>query len=98
MLNTCIRMPAVAATLMGVLIAYGQSKTPAPRFQVAEATIDGIHTAMTSGKLTARELVQAYFERIVAFDKQGPALNCIINLNPHALEDADRLDAAFRCS
>src|SRR3989441_7743511 len=53
---------------------------------------------MRSRKLTARELVQAYFERIVAFDKQGPALNCIINLNAKALEEADRLDAVFKRS
>ena len=33
-----------------------------------------------------------------AYDKQGPNLNAIISLNPHALEDADKLDAAYKKS
>ena len=39
-----------------------------------------------------------YLDRIAAYDKKGPAINCIISLNPTALEEADRLDAAFRTS
>ena len=87
-----------ALTLLAALIGFSQTKPSAPRFEVVEATIDDIHAAMTSGKLTARELVQAYLDRMIAFDKQGPALNCIINLNPRALEDAGRLDTALRRS
>src|SRR5207253_3253569 len=71
---------------------------PAPRFQVVETTIDDIHMAMSSGRLSAHDLVQAYLDRINAFDKQGPALNCIITLNSTALEEADRLDAVFKRS
>ena len=98
--NSCIRTAVVNAILAGALIGYPQSKSlnRSPRFQVIETTIDDIHTAMSSGKLTVRELVQTYLDRIDAFDKQGPTLNCIITLNPRALEDADRLDAAFRRS
>ena len=92
------RIVVIAAALCWALLAHGQRNKPAAKFQVVETTIDDIHSAMRAGRLTARELVQAYFERIVAFDKQGPALNCIINLNPKALEDADRLDAAFKRS
>src|SRR5438552_13544944 len=98
MMRQYIQITLIAASLGGSLLAQTQTRKPAAKCQVVEATIDDIHAAMGSGKLTARELVQAYFERIVAFDKQGPALNCIINLNPKALEDADRLDAAFKRS
>jgi len=42
--------------------------------------------------------VRAYLDRITAFDKRGPNINSIIALNDHALEDADRLDAACRAS
>jgi Asp-tRNA(Asn)/Glu-tRNA(Gln) amidotransferase A subunit family amidase len=93
-----IRAILIPLTLLLALIGYSQTKPAAARFQVAETTIDDIHAAMTSGKLTAHELVQAYLDRMSAFDKQGPKLNCIINLNPRALEDADRLDAAFKRS
>jgi amidase len=93
-----ILFSATAFALMSASIAYGQSKPAASRFQVMETTIDDIHAAMTSGKLTAHDLVQAYLARINAFDKQGPKLNCIITLNSHAVEDADKLDAAFKQS
>src|SRR5437762_2457458 len=98
MMRQYIQITVIAASLGGFLLAQTQTKKPVAKFQVLEATIDDIHAAMGSGKLTARQLVQAYFERIVAFDKQGPALNCIINLNPQALEEADKLDAAFKRS
>src|SRR5262249_30394401 len=98
MMRQYIQMTVIAASLGGFLLAQTQTKRPVAKFQVLETAIDDIHAAMGSGKLTARQLVQAYFERIVAFDKQGPALNCIINLNPQALEEADKLDAAFKRS
>ena len=66
-------------------------------FQPMETTIEDIHIAFKSG-LTARRLVQAYLDRIAAYDKQGPTINSIITLNDHALEDADRLDAAYKAS
>src|SRR6058998_970414 len=95
MMYRYIQIVAVALAFGCVLGAQAQGKKPA-KFQVVEATIDDIHAAMRAGKLTAHELVQAYFERIIAFDKKGPALNCIISLNPRALEEADRLDGSYK--
>ncbi|MBI2073822.1 MAG: amidase [Gemmatimonadetes bacterium] len=62
------------------------------QFRVEEATIAEIHQAMTAGRLTARQLVQLYLDRIAAYDKQGPGLNAIVTLNPAALARADSLD------
>lgn len=70
----------------------------APSFNVVEATIDGIHAAYRAGMLTVRQLVQIYLDRIAAYDKQGPAINAVISLNPSVFDDADRLDATFRNS
>jgi amidase len=67
-------------------------------FVYDEATIAGIHAAMKSGSLTCRNLVHHYLNRIQAYDKQGPALNAIITINPHALTRAEELDAQFRTS
>lgn len=64
---------------------------PGP-FRVMEATISDIHLAMKEGRLTARELVEAYLLRIEAYDRAGPALNALIVVNPRALERADELD------
>jgi amidase len=67
-------------------------------FNVVEATIDDIHAVYKSGRLTCRQLVQSYLDRIAAFDKQGPAINALITVNTDALAEADRLDAAYKSS
>ncbi|MBI2991541.1 MAG: hypothetical protein HYY47_05320 [Deltaproteobacteria bacterium] len=67
-------------------------------FTILKATIEEIHSAYKSGQLTARRLVGMYLDRIEAYDKKGPAINAIITINPSALEEADRLDGAFKAS
>src|ERR1043166_3039000 len=67
-------------------------------FQLLEATISDIHEAYKSGQLTARQLVQMYLDRIEAYDQKGPAINSVITLNKKALEEADKLDSAFKQS
>jgi amidase len=94
----------VAAILLAAVLAadasrgHAQERGDKAPFQIMETTIDDIHAAFKSGGLTARQLVQGYLDRIAAYDKQGPNINSIITLNDHALEDADRLDAAYRAS
>ncbi len=78
----------------GALEKFGMAAQS--NFNVVETTIGDIHAAYKAGTLTARQLVQAYLDRIAAYDKQGPAINAVISLNPKALEEADRLDAAFK--
>jgi amidase len=89
-----ILLATVTATL-AVALLRGQGAKP---FEILETTIDQVHAAFKSGKLTSRQLVQAYLDRIAAYDQQGPKLNAIITLNSKALEDADRLDAQYKTS
>lgn len=96
--NIAVGTFLVAALSAGLSLGHAQERKDAAAFQIIEATIDDIHAAFKSGKLTARQLVQGYLDRIAAYDKQGPNINSIITLNDHALEDADRLDAAYRAS
>jgi Asp-tRNA(Asn)/Glu-tRNA(Gln) amidotransferase A subunit family amidase len=65
-------------------------------FNLMEASIGDIHKAMRAGTLTCRSLVQQYLDRIEAYDKQGPALNAILYLNPKVLGQADALDKQFK--
>jgi amidase len=67
-------------------------------FEVVEATIADAHAAMRAGSLTARQLVQLHLDRIAAYDQQGPVINCVLAINPEALADADKLDAALAAS
>ena len=95
---------AFAGSLLLAVAACGspgaqpQSPSNPPRFHLQEATIQDIHAAYKAGTLTARQLTQLYLDRIQAYDKQGPKINSIITVNPKALEDADRLDAALKAS
>ena len=65
-------------------------------FPIEETTITQIHAAYLNGRTTAREVTQAYLDRIAAYDKRGPYLNALITVNAGALADAAKLDAALK--
>jgi Asp-tRNA(Asn)/Glu-tRNA(Gln) amidotransferase A subunit family amidase len=67
-------------------------------FGVDELTVARLHAAYLSGGATARSVTQAYLDRIEAYDRRGPYLNSLITVNPSALEEADRLDAALQAT
>ncbi|MEW5918630.1 MAG: amidase family protein [Gemmatimonadota bacterium] len=81
-----IRDPAVAQS------------SRAPAFDIIETTIASVHAAMEAQRLSCRQLVQSYLDRIAAYDKTSRtlALNSIQTINPRALAEADSLDAAMR--
>lgn len=89
MFKTLIPVFAIA------FLTQPSAQTPAP-FEVHEATIAQIHSAMKAGRLTCRGLVEQYLRRIDTFDKNGPALNAIVITNPDALKQADALDQRFK--
>jgi Asp-tRNA(Asn)/Glu-tRNA(Gln) amidotransferase A subunit family amidase len=86
----------MSALWVPIAQAQGQGKDRTVPFQIVETSIDDIHAAFKSGKLTARRLVQGYLDRINAYDKAGPTINSVITINPNALEEADKLDAAYK--
>src|SRR5215469_2960219 len=65
------------------------------QFEVTETTIAQTQSAIRSGKVTCRQLVEAYLKRIQAYD-QSTGLNSIVVTNPNALSEADRLDREFK--
>jgi amidase len=62
-------------------------------FQLQEATIDQIHAALKSKRITCRELIGHYLKRIEAYDQAGPMLNAVQTVSQRALDEAERLDA-----
>lgn len=66
---------------------------PASTFDVYEKSIVELLAAQRIGTVTSHDLVEKYLARIRAYDKQGPALNAMLTLNPRALDEADALDA-----
>lgn len=64
--------------------------------ELMELTIAEAHEAMLEGTLTSRALVDAYLERIDAYDRNGPTINAIILVNRRARVRADSLDRVLR--
>ena len=92
-------MNKVSELLIPVLVSaifIVNSVGVAAGFDPYETSVMEIHEAMAAGDITARQLVEYYLARIEAYDKQGPAINSIITINPKALDRADELDRAYR--
>jgi amidase len=96
MIRRFVRFSSAAMVVILSLLPAPSSQAGAfELLRTQEATIADIHAAIMSKDLTCRQLVQMYLDRIRAYDKQGPALNAIVVVNPDALATADALDARF---
>src|SRR5215216_2521768 len=74
------------------MITHEAGTSMAASFRVEEATMSEIQGHLRAGHLSARELLEMHLERIAAFDKRGPCINAVIELNPDAAAVADTLD------
>ncbi|HEX4185572.1 MAG TPA: amidase family protein, partial [Stellaceae bacterium] len=59
---------------------------------VENATIGDLQQALAAGRTTAAALVSAYLARIAAYDRSGPRLNAVREVNPDAQAIAAALD------
>jgi len=76
-----------------LLLALTVAATPAAGAVCVEnATISDLEEALAAGRTTAVDLVRAYTARIGAYDRAGPRLNAVRELNPDALTVAEALD------
>jgi amidase len=60
--------------------------------EIEELSIADLSAGLKSGRWTSHKLVELYLTRIDAMNHKGPNLGAVIELNPDALEIADRLD------
>jgi amidase len=82
-----MRRPLWTFVVLWCLFASDRAITQqrrADQFDVTEKSIAELQAALAAGTVTSRQLVEAYLARIAAYDKQGPALNAIVALNPEA--------------
>jgi amidase len=70
----------------------GAPMHPMPAFELDEISISELQDGMKSGKYTSRSITEKYHARIDAIDKQGPAINALIEINPDALQIAETMD------
>ncbi len=66
--------------------------TPEKHHFLEEVTIAELQDKMASGELSAQKIVKAYLQRIQEIDKGEIHLNSVIELNPDALQIAEKLD------
>ncbi|KAK9904758.1 hypothetical protein WJX75_001986 [Coccomyxa subellipsoidea] len=77
-----------AVTVAGVA---GLCQSGAPVFPVVEATISSVHEAFVDGKMSCSQLVQAYVQRIQAYDK-ATGLSAVRIINPDLNKEAAAKD------
>jgi amidase len=85
-----LRAASLSMALLLPLVASCAPKDRTARFDVVEAGIPELQQAMAEGRLTSRELVEAYLTRIALYEER---FNATIAVNPRALAIADSLDA-----
>jgi Asp-tRNA(Asn)/Glu-tRNA(Gln) amidotransferase A subunit family amidase len=64
-------------------------------YYVEERSASDIVRAIQSRRTTSEAVIRAHLARIDAFDKRGPAINAIVEINDNALDDARTLDRRF---
>src|SRR5687768_8652513 len=88
-LGTCA---LIAASMTSADGAFAQQ----PSTDLMHASVADIQRAVAAGSLTYERLVEMYLARIAAYEKAGPKLNAIIQVNPKAIEVARALDRERR--
>src|SRR5258708_4354197 len=81
------------ALLRVVIGAMGSGRAEAEAgLAVETASLADVAQALSAAKITASALARAYLARIEAYDRAGPGLNAVRELNPDALSSAAKLD------
>lgn len=96
-LQTSVVAGASAAILpaLGAARELPRSNSPAPEvpaFELDEISSSALQDGMKSGKYTAHSIAEKYLSRIESLNKQGPAINALIEINPDALAISDTMD------
>ncbi|MGE0816632.1 MAG: amidase family protein [Vicinamibacterales bacterium] len=83
-------LPLVLSLAAAAACSAPPPSPPAAPFSVVEASVDDLQKAMAEGRVTSRQIVEQYLQRIALYEER---VNATIAVNPKALEEADRLDA-----
>ena len=84
------RAPLRDCLIAALALMAASEPSPARVVCVENATIGELQQALAAGDATAAGLVRAYLARIEAYDRAGPHLNSVREVNPDALAIAAR--------
>jgi len=85
-------MGAAAVAAASQLDLTASAQTPSKPFELEEMTVAELRAGLASGRFTSQQLVEMYSQRIADIDKQGPAINAVIEMNPDAMAMAQKAD------
>jgi amidase len=83
--------------LAGLCLLAACSGEPKEPFSLVEATIADIQSAVETGEVSCRAVIEGYISRIKTYD-QAMGINAITAINPRALDRADEVDRAIQNS
>ncbi len=86
----------IPIAFVSLVTACVGSPAPVTEDMVVEASVDQLQAWMASGRLTSRALTEIYLSRIDRYDRHGPRINSLLEVNPRALTIADSLDRERR--
>ena len=75
--------------VIGIAIFVPLLSAQTKHFNVVEATIPEMRTALEQKQLTSHQLVMLYLARIATYENK---IHATITVNPHALQEADERD------
>jgi amidase len=84
-----VQLVSAALVLLAPCAAHAQQASQQTSFSVVETSIPAMRQALEQKRVTSRELVRLYLERIGTYDSK---LHAVITVNPRALAIADSLD------
>ena len=90
----CFNRRQMAPWIFLILALFMRTAAAEEPVCIENASIDELKDALAAGRTTSAELVRGYRARIEAYDRAGPGLNSIRELNPDAPAIAGKLDAA----
>jgi len=94
-------MAGMGLTAIGLSVSEGTeasenisaaSPQKVPMLDLEEITIAELQQKMQTGEQSSVSITKAYLARIEQIDRSGPRLNAVIELNPEAVQIAERLD------
>ena len=87
------REVALMPVVLGAVAAGRAEAQSSGSITVNNASLADVLQALAKGEANATNLTRAYLARVEAYDKSGPGLNSVREINPDALAIAGKLDA-----
>jgi len=89
-----VQLTVITAVIMAVAACTRSDARPIKaNYSVEDKSLATLRDDLVAGRVTSRQLVELYLERIRTIDQGGPELRSVLMVNPRAVDEATRLDS-----